>query len=111
MNILKSIFGSNSNNLTTQDAKARIENGQPLLILDVRQPDEYRAGRITIGEVLQKHNSIWIRNLRTTYHEDNIKSDLKRGIMMGSSREAKRWLRHWHLRTPNSISAMLSQLP
>ena len=46
MNILKSLFGSSSNSLTIEEAKERIENGQALVILDVRQPDEYRAGHI-----------------------------------------------------------------
>ncbi len=52
MNIFKSLFGSSANALTTEDAKARIENGQSLLILDVRQPDEYRAGHIAGAKLI-----------------------------------------------------------
>ncbi len=52
MNILKSIFGSSANALSAEEAKARIGNGQPLLILDVRQPDEYRAGHIAGAKLI-----------------------------------------------------------
>ena len=52
MNILKSLFGSGTNTLTTAEAKARIENEQPLLILDVRQPDEFRAGHIAGAKLI-----------------------------------------------------------
>ncbi|MBW4438875.1 MAG: rhodanese-like domain-containing protein [Pleurocapsa minor GSE-CHR-MK-17-07R] len=46
MNFFKSLFGSNSNALNPADAKARIDEKRPLLILDVRQPDEFRDGHI-----------------------------------------------------------------
>lgn len=46
MHILKSLFGSDATNLNTQEAKARIDSDEPLLILDVRQPDEFRSGHI-----------------------------------------------------------------
>ncbi len=52
MNILKSLFGSSSNSLTTQEAKELIETGEPLVILDVRQPDEYRAGHIAGAKLI-----------------------------------------------------------
>lgn len=52
MNILKSLFGADVHTLTAEDAKARIENGQPLLILDVRQPDEFRAGHIAQAKLI-----------------------------------------------------------
>ena len=45
MNLLKSFFGS-SKNLSAADAKTRIESGDPLFILDVRQPEEFRSGHI-----------------------------------------------------------------
>lgn len=52
MNIFKSLFGGGSNALTTEEAKTRIDNGEPLLILDVRQPDEYRAGHIAGAKLI-----------------------------------------------------------
>ncbi len=47
MNILKSLFGASSSNLSADEAKTLIEGDQPPYILDVRQPDEFRAGHIT----------------------------------------------------------------
>ncbi len=52
MNIFKSIFSTGSNNLNTLDAKARIDSKEPLFILDVRQPDEYRAGHIAGAKLI-----------------------------------------------------------
>ena len=47
MNFFKTIFGgSSTTSLNAADAKARIDSAEPLLILDVRQPDEFRAGHI-----------------------------------------------------------------
>ena len=52
MNLFKSLFGNdNVETLTAQEAGARlngnsIDNEKPLLVLDVRQPDEYRTGHI-----------------------------------------------------------------
>jgi rhodanese-related sulfurtransferase len=52
MNIFKSIFGGGANNLNAPDAKTRIESKQPLFILDVRQPNEYRAGHIAGAKLI-----------------------------------------------------------
>jgi rhodanese-related sulfurtransferase len=52
MQIFKSLFGSSSSNLTASDAKARIDTKQPLLILDVRQPEEFRGGHITGAKLI-----------------------------------------------------------
>lgn len=46
MNLLKSLFAGSGNALTAADAKTRIDNKQPLIILDVRQPDEFQSGHI-----------------------------------------------------------------
>ncbi len=46
MNILKNLFGSSSSNLTAAEAKARLEAGGAPYVLDVRQPEEFRAGHI-----------------------------------------------------------------
>jgi rhodanese-related sulfurtransferase len=52
MNILKSIFGGGSNNLSAADAKTRMESKEPLVILDVRQPDEFRSGHIAGAKLI-----------------------------------------------------------
>lgn len=46
MNIFKALFGGGANSLGATEAKARIDSKEALFILDVRQPDEYRAGHI-----------------------------------------------------------------
>ncbi|MCC6801993.1 MAG: rhodanese-like domain-containing protein [Anaerolineae bacterium] len=66
MNLLKTLFGagSASTSLNAADAKARIENGEPLLILDVRTPDEFRVGHISgaklipLNELSQRMNEL-----------------------------------------------------
>ncbi|MHB8629112.1 MAG: rhodanese-like domain-containing protein [Aggregatilineales bacterium] len=52
MNIFKSLFASNGGNLNPTDAKARIDDKQPLVILDVRQPDEFQAGHIAGAKLI-----------------------------------------------------------
>jgi rhodanese-related sulfurtransferase len=52
MNFLKSLFADSGNALTAADAKARIDSKQPLIILDVRQPDEFQVGHITGAKLL-----------------------------------------------------------
>ena len=44
MNFLKKIFEGNG--LSAAEANTRTNSDQPLVILDVRQPNEYRAGHI-----------------------------------------------------------------
>jgi rhodanese-related sulfurtransferase len=60
MNILKAIFASSGSSLNAADAQARIDSKQPLLIVDVRQPGEYRTGHIAGAKLiplneLQRH--------------------------------------------------------
>ena len=52
MNILKALFGSNANNLSSQEAKSRIDSGEAIFILDVRQADEFRAGHIDRAKLI-----------------------------------------------------------
>ncbi|MFN8373680.1 MAG: rhodanese-like domain-containing protein [Anaerolineae bacterium] len=52
MNIFKALFGSSGQNLNAADAKARIESEEPLFILDVRQPDEFRTGHIAGAKLI-----------------------------------------------------------
>lgn len=46
MHLLKSIFGGSSNDVSAADAQAMLQGDNAPFILDVRQPDEYRAGHI-----------------------------------------------------------------
>ncbi|MBL8130393.1 MAG: rhodanese-like domain-containing protein [Anaerolineae bacterium] len=47
MNFFRSLLGgAGASSLSAQDAKARLDGGNPPFILDVRQPDEYRQGHI-----------------------------------------------------------------
>lgn len=55
MNILKTLLGSTINSLNTTEAKARIDSKQPLFILDVRQPEEYRTGHIAGAKLIPLH--------------------------------------------------------
>mgnify|MGYP001217530859 CR=1 FL=1 len=63
MNFLKTIFGS-SNSVDATEAKALISSATPPFILDVRQPDEYRAGHIAgaklipLGELRSRINEL-----------------------------------------------------
>lgn len=57
MNILKALFGNSTRSLTATEAKARIESGQPLIILDVRQSSEFRNGHIN-GAILIPLNEL-----------------------------------------------------
>ncbi|MEO8391651.1 MAG: rhodanese-like domain-containing protein [Chloroflexota bacterium] len=63
MNLLKSLFGSSGSSLTAAEAKSRLDNDHTLYVLDVRQPEEYRAGHIAgatlvplnqLGQLLDK---------------------------------------------------------
>lgn len=63
MNLFKQIFGGGSG-LTATDAQARLTAAQPPLLIDVRQPDEYRGGHIRgaklipLGELSQKFDKL-----------------------------------------------------
>ena len=46
MNIFKQLLGGGGNGVSVQDAQTRLAEAQPPLLIDVRQPDEYRAGHI-----------------------------------------------------------------
>ncbi|MBX3062195.1 MAG: rhodanese-like domain-containing protein [Anaerolineae bacterium] len=52
MNLLKSLFGNDGTSLSAADAKTRIEQGSPLFILDVRQPEEFQGGHITGAKLI-----------------------------------------------------------
>lgn len=46
MNLLTKLFGSSTPELDAQAVSARLAEDQPPLILDVREPQEYRRGHI-----------------------------------------------------------------
>ncbi len=52
MNLLKSLFGNDGTTLSATDAKARMEQGERLVILDVRQPDEFQNGHISGAKLI-----------------------------------------------------------
>ena len=53
MNLFNSLFGNNNSSaLSAKEAKARIDNGEPLFILDVRQPEEFRGGHIAGAKLI-----------------------------------------------------------
>ncbi len=63
MNLFKSLFASSGTSLNAVDAKARLDTDRTLFVLDVRQPEEFRAGHIPgatliplnkLGESLKK---------------------------------------------------------
>jgi rhodanese-related sulfurtransferase len=55
LNLFKSLFGTNvstSSALSAAEAKLRIESGDPMFILDVRQPEEFRSGHIAGAKLI-----------------------------------------------------------
>jgi rhodanese-related sulfurtransferase len=65
MNILKNLFGgTTAASLNATDARARIDAKEKLYLLDVRQPDEFRAGHISgaklipLGDLGQRLNEL-----------------------------------------------------
>jgi rhodanese-related sulfurtransferase len=52
MNIFKSLFGSSATTINAAEAMARIDSAQPPVILDVRQPDEFRSGHIAGAKLI-----------------------------------------------------------
>lgn len=57
MNFLKSLFSASSNDdiLSVTEAQTRLEQDKTLFILDVRQPDEFRAGHINGSKLIPLH--------------------------------------------------------
>jgi rhodanese-related sulfurtransferase len=47
VNILKNLFGSSSSSLSAAEAKHRLDSDHSPFVLDVRQPEEFRAGHIS----------------------------------------------------------------
>ncbi len=62
MNFFKAVFASNS--ITAEEAHERIRSEKAPLILDVRRPDEFRAGHIKgaklipLNELVQRMNEL-----------------------------------------------------
>ena len=46
MNLLKLLFGPPIPSLTAQEVDLRLKESKPPLLIDVRQPNEYKAGHI-----------------------------------------------------------------
>lgn len=64
MNLLTSLFGPPLPSLTATEANEKLKNGKRPLILDVRQPEEYRDGHIAgaklipLGELSKRANEL-----------------------------------------------------
>ena len=46
MNFLKTIFGGSQNSVSAAEAKTLMDEDKSVVVMDVRQPDEYRGGHI-----------------------------------------------------------------
>ncbi|MEP7136406.1 MAG: rhodanese-like domain-containing protein [Chloroflexota bacterium] len=64
MNLLSSLFGAPLPSLNATELNEKLKNGKRPLVIDVRQPDEYRAGHITgsklipLGELSNRINEL-----------------------------------------------------
>jgi len=64
MNLLEAIFGKPGPSLDAAELSEKLKNGQHPLIIDVRQPDEYRSGHIAgaklipLGELARKMQTL-----------------------------------------------------
>jgi rhodanese-related sulfurtransferase len=52
MNFLKSIFGGSQDAVSTADARTLVEEDKTVVVLDVRQPDEFRSGHISGAKLI-----------------------------------------------------------
>jgi rhodanese-related sulfurtransferase len=64
MNLLEALFGKPNPSLDAADLSEKLKNGRHPLILDVRQPEEYRTGHIAgaklipLGDLTRKMQSL-----------------------------------------------------
>jgi rhodanese-related sulfurtransferase len=64
MNLLSSLFGAPLPSLNASELNKKLKTGQPMLVLDVRQPEEYREGHIAgsklipLGELSERINEL-----------------------------------------------------
>ena len=52
MNLFEMIFGKPVSNLSAVELSEKLKNGKRPLVLDVRQPDEYRSGHISGAKLI-----------------------------------------------------------
>jgi rhodanese-related sulfurtransferase len=52
MEFFKQLIGAGSNGISAQDVKTRMSEAQPPLVIDVRQPGEYREGHIQGAQLI-----------------------------------------------------------
>jgi rhodanese-related sulfurtransferase len=52
MNLLEAIFGKSNPSLDVAELKEKLKNGKHPLVLDVRQPEEYRMGHIAGAKLI-----------------------------------------------------------
>jgi len=64
MNLLESLFGKPVETINARKLEEKLKNGKKPFVLDVRQPDEYRAGHIAgaklipLGELRNRMNEL-----------------------------------------------------
>ncbi|MBI5353934.1 MAG: rhodanese-like domain-containing protein [Chloroflexi bacterium] len=64
MNLLSSLFGSPVPSLNAMELSEKLKTGKQALVIDVRQPEEYREGHITgsklipLGELNKRINEL-----------------------------------------------------
>ena len=52
MNLLQSLFGASLPMVNAMELNEKLKNGRRPLVLDVRQPDEYRSGHISGAKLI-----------------------------------------------------------
>lgn len=52
MQFFKTLFGADASTLTAADAKARMAEHPQMVVLDVRQPDEFKGGHISGAKLI-----------------------------------------------------------
>ena len=63
MNVLQSLFGAPMPSVSAMELSEKLKNGRRLLVLDVRQPEEFRTGHILGAKLVPLGElAAWIRH-------------------------------------------------
>lgn len=55
MSLFKTLFRTSTTAISTAEARTRLDSGQPVFLLDVRQPQEFKAGYIPGAKLIPLH--------------------------------------------------------
>lgn len=55
MSLFKTLFGISTNTINAAEARTRLDGSQPPFLLDVRQPQEFKAGHIPGAKLIPLH--------------------------------------------------------